>query len=41
MLEYTRIEIPMKVRATCNKILYSTTQGVLLVVFSVRGTDDV
>ena len=39
MLEYTRIESPMEVRAAWDNVLRGTTQGILLVV--VRGTDDV
>ena len=39
MLEYTRIEPPMEVRAAGDNVLRGTAQGTLLVV--VRGTDDV
>ena len=39
MLEYTRIEPSMEIRATRGNGLVGTPQGILLVV--VRGTDDV
>ena len=39
MLQYTRIEPPMEIRAAGDNVLRVTAQGILLVV--VRGTDDV
>ena len=39
MLEYTRVEPPMKVRAVGDDMLRGTAQGILLVL--VHGTDDV
>ena len=39
MLEYTKIEPPMKVRAAWDNVLRGTAQGILLV--DARGTDDI
>ena len=39
MLEHTRIEPPMEIRAAGDNVLRGTAQGILLVV--VRGTDEV
>ena len=39
MLEYTRIEPPMEIRAAGDNVLRGNAQGILLVV--ARGTDDV
>ena len=39
--EYTRIEPPMEITAAGNNVLHGTSQGILLLVLVVRGTDDV
>ena len=39
MLEYTKAEPPIEIRATGDNMLHGTAQGILLVV--VRGTDKV
>ena len=39
MLEYTKIELPMEIRAAGDNVLLGTAQGILLVV--VHGKDDV
>ena len=39
MLEYTRIEPPIEIKAAGDNVLLGATQDILLVV--VRGTDDV
>ena len=39
MLEYTKIEPPVEIRAAEDSVLYGTAQGILLII--VRGTDGV